>query len=961
MNEKIDEIDNLIANGIVGSRIPEEKEEDATDFRTPEELKAIEEAKRTKVTEAVQASTVYNNLINIPGINTKELLITMVEMYMELDSKALGNPEYIDLESLNIIINAVKEYEIDSKSNGIVTNEDGSINKIESAKQLSDMSGVPVSDILVHNKVGALTSDVKLFKNDIAKSEKVYESLVTVVVDRKKAKEIYDNIVDYSLNLENLNDYYEFVENIEKFEDLGITDEFKTKDETQITGLYYELRNEKIKKIYGKELSQLKGEDLREAKKIELTEEDYKSFRERLDELDIEDKSLIEKFKDTSRWPAHKLNESFAKLERNYNEKKNFYDIQELIADKNIDLDFNKIKYTDKAKIVADICLAYKYGNKQTLANTKILLSKIEFNGMKVFEDLDKDYTKDEVINIIHAKTSFHTNVDTKEFQAIMENRGLNVKTAEERLDKIAETLKSPVQELEIGNDNKKKIYKETSKVKILKEKLFADSSKTAQRIKETQIENYLAKFDLKGKDCANAFSIKLLYAELCSREFAYEHGYRPQTHEEKLKALRPKAHGDAAAVRDFMKKRPEIFGDFRKEISEADFNIMKKMEEDNKLKGKVATTSMKKMIQEVQYIGIQSLQEDLDITKNIKEALSQVSDLKEAERKAKRSKNKKEELKHQKEIYKETISKIPKSYLNSQILIERLTRNFSIDTQVEMMTFIAECIEKEEPKVEKKLTLRETISRNYNMRKLEQERTQLEEDIARGKVPKIRPDKVTYIGLKTEEQSTQEDSKKESLAKTSKKDKDKTQTKNEIESVKQKETAQDLVNTKPKEIEKQTENRFLKFVTDAFNVAGKMGEKIVEGSKSTFENIGKFTTRLGDRIQGTGDFAPEIRENKKVKKDKSDKAVSISQKSDKETQNPEHKENDTMQKESDGYRMPENQMDSLIVNLTPEQMDARYLANHGKETQSKSVLKTTTKDDRSAEDAIVGSDDEQK
>ena len=235
-------------------------------------------------------------------------------------------------------------------------------------------------------------------------------------------------------------------------------------------------------------------------------------------------------------------------------------------------------------------------------------------------------------------------------------------------------------------------------------------------------------------------------------------------------------------------------------------------------------------------------------------------------------------------------------------------------------------------------------------MRKLEQERTQLEENIARGKASKIRPDKVAYIGLKTEEQSTQEDSKK-----------DKKQTKSEVESVKQKETAQDLVNTKSKEIEKQTENRFFKFVTDAFNVAGKMGEKIVEGSKNTFENIGKFTTRLGDRIQGTGDFAPEIRENKKVKKDKSDKVVNISQKSDKETQNPEHKENNTMQKELDGYRMPENQMDSLIVNLTPEQMDARWLANHGKETQSKSVLKTTAKDDRSAEDAIVGSDDEQK
>ena len=133
----------------------------------------------------------------------------------------------------------------------------------------------------------------------------------------------------------------------------------------------------------------------------------------------------------------------------------------------------------------------------------------------------------------------------------------------------------------------------------------------------------------------ANVFSIKLLYAELCSREFAYEHGYRPQTHEEKIKAIRPKAHSDAAAVKKFMEKNPAIFGDFKKEIAEADFNIMKKMEEDNKLKGKVATTSMKKMIQEVQYIGIQSLQEDLDITKNITEALSKVSDLKEAERKA--------------------------------------------------------------------------------------------------------------------------------------------------------------------------------------------------------------------------------------------------------------------------------------------------------------------------------------
>lgn len=960
MNEKIDEIDNLIANGIVGSRVPEEKEDDTTDFRTPEELKAIEEAKRTKVTEAVQASTVYNNLANIPGINTKDLLVTMVEMYMELDSKALGNPEYIDLESLNIIINSVKEHEIDSMDNGIVTNEDGSINRIESARQLSDMSGVPVSDILVHNKVGALTSDVRLFQNDIVKSEKVYDNLASLYFGNlKKVKEVYDNILDYSLNLDDLNEYEKIVE---AFDDLNMTDSFETKDQVEMVGLIYEVYNEKIKREFGKEINQLSGDELRKAKNIELTEEDYDIFfRERLDDLDLEDKSLIDKFKDKRRWPAAKLNKFLTDVERNYNERKNFNDIQELIADKKINLDFNEIKYTDAAKIVADICLGYKYGNKNTLANMKILLSKIKFNGMNVFEDVDKDYSKDEVINIIHAKTRFLTDVDSELFQSIMENRGLNLKTAEKRLDTIQETLDSPMQTIEVNDGTKKKIYKETNKAKILKEKLFANAPKTAQRIKETQIENYLAQFDLKGKDCANAFSIKLLYAELCSREFAYENGHRPQTHAEKIKSLRPKAHGDAAAVRDFMKKRPEIFGDFKKEISEADFDIMKEMEEDNKLKGKVATTSMKKMIQEVQYIGIQSLQEDLDITKNIKEALSKVSDLKEAERKAKHNKNKKEELKQQKEIYKEALSKIPKSYLNSQILIERLTRSFSTDTQVELMTFISECIEKEEPKVEKKLTLRESISRNYNMRKLEQERTQLEEDIAKGKVPKVKPDRIAYIGLKTEEeQSTEKDSKEESKTEKSEKNKNGTQTKNELESVKQQETTQDLINTKPKEIEKQSENRFFKFVKDAFDIAGNMGEKIVKGSQNAFDSIGKFTTRLGDRIQGTGDFAPGMRENKKEEKDQSKKGKTTQAKGDTEAQKPAQ-ESDTVQRDSDGYRMPENQMDSLIVELKPEQMDARYLANHGKETQSKSVLKTTSKDARTTEDATVGSDDEQK
>ena len=152
MNERIDEIDDLEASGILENHPNEEKENEENSNRSVEDLKTIEELKRSKVVEAVQASTVYNNLSEIPGLNTREFLNSIVDMYMVLDAKTPGNPEYIDFESLNIIINSVKEHEIDLVQNGIVTNDDGTINKIESAEQIHDMTGIPVSQILAQNK-----------------------------------------------------------------------------------------------------------------------------------------------------------------------------------------------------------------------------------------------------------------------------------------------------------------------------------------------------------------------------------------------------------------------------------------------------------------------------------------------------------------------------------------------------------------------------------------------------------------------------------------------------------------------------------------------------------------------------------------------------------------------------------------------------------------------------------------
>ena len=191
MNERIEEIDSLEASGILESRQHENNENEENSHRTLDELRTIEELKRDKIMEAVQTSTVYKNLSEIPGINMKEILESIVEMYMNLDAITTGNPEYIDLQSLNLIINSVKEYEIDTVQNGIVTNDDGTIDRISSAEQLRDMSGIPVSEILAQNK-GEATLDISNVRKDMGAEQKMFDLILgSCDGDEQKANEVY--------------------------------------------------------------------------------------------------------------------------------------------------------------------------------------------------------------------------------------------------------------------------------------------------------------------------------------------------------------------------------------------------------------------------------------------------------------------------------------------------------------------------------------------------------------------------------------------------------------------------------------------------------------------------------------------------------------------------------------------------------------------------------------------------
>ena len=946
MNEKIDEIDNLIANGIVGSRIPEEKEEDATDFRTPEELKSIEEAKRTKVTEAVQASTVYNNLISIPGINTKELLITMVEMYMELDSKALGNPEYIDLESLNIIINAVKEYEIDSKSNGIVTNEDGSINKIESAKQLSDMSGVPVSDILAHNKVGAFTNDVKAFQNDMARSERLFETLVEVYGDNdntrfSNAQNKYMELLRYH---ETLNKYSSNDENKKKEEKKYI---FSKKSEIKLLTYIH---------VYQKGL----------ASKDELINllENYKDEKNDTELL----KNIFGSYEKNGLNELKNVEESF--LEE-YNKGKNKRDLASYLAKGK--LNFNKIAPTKKIDILGDVYIAFDSGDQERVELAKDVLRSIKKDGKNIVTEQEVEgINQEQLLDLMNKYlTTTGRKVYTKDsdgLKNLINRRKVNDKNLFEKLNRIQENIE---QKEKNGIDIDINDALETSKDKI---EMLEDLRLTVNlnSCMKSNVMDYLEKQDVKSKDCANALAIEGLYLKLCEEEYALQKGKYPETLEEKKDAYKNiYKNSNAGLVHEYMESHDGIYGDFLKNVEQMKIGQIETMLKDNKLKNTKGNISVNELYENLEYAKNKGIREDFEVTYN-KSIINECSDiLREYEKDFKENKTEKdlENIEKAKKMIKDSLKKLPARSIISQSTINKLTKGLTENTKIEFLDYMHEIAEEKikEEEQPKKENILERFKGKREAKETSERRKNIISDVLEGRsgiVPrdkmlkitsKLNPEDIKKEILEARENCRRELAPNSTITQTQMNNESKEQfVMKQTQQSKVQEQTQDLVNSEKNAVGKLNENKVFNFLKNAFDKAGSMGEKIVDGSQKAFENIGKFANRLGDRIQGTGDFAPGMRESKKTGKNKTDKVASIPPKNDEDTQKTE-------QKDSDGYRMPENQMDSLIVNLTPEQMDARWLANHGKETQSKSVLKTTAKDDRSAEDAIVGSDDEQK
>ena len=956
MNEKIDEIDNLIAHGVVESRVPEEMENESTNFRTPEELKAIEEAKRSKVVEAIQASTVYNNLANIPGVNTKELLVTMVDMYMELDSKALGNPEYIDLESLNIIINAVKEFEIDSVNNGIITNEDGTINKLESAKQLSDMSGVPVEKILAHNKVGALTSDVKIFQNDIAKSEKVFEALANVYGEK-------NNNDKYAIAQ---NKYTEFIKYNETLEKYSSNDENKRQEEKKTM-------------ISKKSESQLLGYIHAYQKGI-ATENQLITILEKY-KNEKNDTELLKKiYNDYEKNGLNGLGNVKEEFLEEYNKGKNKRDLATYLTKGK--LNFNKLITTKKMDILGDVYIAFDSGDKERIELAKDVLRSIKKDGKNIVTEQELgEIDQEQLLELMNKNlTTTGKKVYTKDsdgLKNLINRRKVNDSNLIEKLNRIEENIEQKEKNgidsdidindaLETSNDKKEML-----------EALSLNVNKNSCMRKN--VLEYLEKQDVKSKDCANALAIEGLYLKLCEEEYVLRNGKYPETLEEKKDAYKNVySNSNAGLVQEYMKSHAGIYGNFLENVDQMKINQIESMLNDNKLKNRRGNISVNELYENLEYTKNKGIHEDYEVSYN-KAIINECSDiLREYEQNIKENKTEQdlEKIEKTKKMIKDSLKKLPARSVISQSTINILTKGLTENTKIEFLDYMHEIAEEKikEEEQPKKENILERFKGKREAKEFSERRKNVISDVLAGKkgiVPrdkmlkitaKLNPEDIKKEILEARENCRRELAPESTITQTQMNNESKEQfVMKQTQQSKVQEQIQDLVNPKQNTVGKLNENKVFNFLKNAFDKAGSVGEKIVDGSQKAFENIGKFANRLGDRIQGTGDFAPGMRESKKTGKNKSDKVASIPPKNDEGTKKTEQKESDTIQKVSDGYKMPENKMDTLVIDLKPEQMNAKWLENHGKETQNNSVLKTTSKNDRTTDDTTFGSDDEQK
>lgn len=875
MNERIDEIDDLEASGILENRQNVDRENEENLNRSIDDLRTIDELKRSKVTEAVQASTVYNNLSEIPGLNTREFLNSIVDMYMELDSKTPGNPEYIDFESLNLIINSVKEYEIDFVQNGIVTNDDGTINKIESAEQIHDMTGIPVSQILAQNKYDN-SFEISNVKYNASSQQKMFEVILgNCDGDTKEAESIFNN-------------YMKQQRAIQKFLDENKEPKLADKDEVpRVKGKKFKIAGKEVEVtsvVNSAALKQLKGKKLtylgtHTYKYMETLEDvdiiqlgyDYNIFdkdipdekkQEYLQNLkEIQEKHPNNKFINKMLDKNGNINfakaVAFAKIfEKNYNNEKNKVDLEEYLKEDSIEL--LKMDIPNKRQFLSDIYIATTSKDKYRQQLARELLSRTKSQGVELFSKDWGDLTPEMVLNIYNSEFTTDYKADSPNFKRLIEMRKLNSLTAEGKFDKIRYSIENQGKnDIEFSSSNEKKAFSKVSdRVEILKSQIKELGMGNARREKEIEIANVLDKLEFKGTDCANALTVKLLYAKLCERDYALSHGKYPETKEEKAYAYKNLvAHTDANALSQYMKRNPAIFGDFIADVQNMDIKEVEKMLEQNRLKSSKENISIDKLMKEVEYAGIKGGEKDLEVNEKVVDFRMKLALLRKYEKMAGKrnisSEEKaeaKENFEKYKEEFKKTLSELPTAYKTSALVLRILEGNLNKKTQEEIFKVIKDSIieEKEKVQEEEKETLISKIKKWRDIRKISKDREQKLQDILDGKRDVMKASEVSRISL--------EDKTKISEARAAKMDRefrkamqpekygkiDDKPSKTSKEKAQENKSKEETALTKPKE------NRFLKFLQDTFDLAGKAGEQIVNGSQKAAENIGNFVNNIG-------------------------------------------------------------------------------------------------------------------
>lgn len=875
MNERIDEIDDLEASGILENHPNEEKENEENSNRSVEDLKTIEELKRSKVVEAVQASTVYNNLSEIPGLNTREFLNSIVDMYMVLDAKTLGNPEYIDFESLNIIINSVKEHEIDLVQNGIVTNDDGTINKIESAEQIHDMTGIPVSQILAQNKYDN-SFEISNVKYNASSQQKMFEVILgNCDGDTKEAESIFNNYMKQQRAMQKF---------LDENKELKLTEKDKT---PRVKGKKFKIAGKEVevtsvvnsaafKQLKGKKLTYLGTHTYKYMETLEDVDIIQLGYDYNIFDKDIPDEKKQEYLQDLKeiqeKHPNNKFinkmldkngNINFAKavafakiFEKNYNNEKNKVDLEEYLKEDSIEL--FKMDTPKKRQFLLDIYIGSTSKDEYTKKLAQDLLSRTKSQGVELFSKDWGDLTPEMVLNIYNSEFTTDYKADSPNFKRLIEMRKLNSLTAEGKFDKIRYSIENQGKnDIEFSSSNEKKAFSKVSdRVEILKSQIKELGMGNARREKEIEIANVLDKLEFKGTDCANALTVKLLYAKLCERDYALSHGKYPETKEEKAYAYKNLvAHTDANALSQYMKRNPAIFGDFIADVQNMDIKEVEKMLEQNRLKSSKENISIDKLMKEVEYAGIKGGEKDLEVNEKVVDFRMKLALLRKYEKMAGKrnisSEEKaeaKENFEKYKEEFKKTLRELPTAYKTSALVLRILEGNLNKRTQEEIFKVIKDSIieEKEKVQEEEKETLISKIKKWRDIRKISKDREQKLQDILDGKRDVMKASEVSRISL--------EDKTKISEARAAKMDRefrkamqpekygkiDDKPSKTSKEKAQENKSKEETALTKPKE------NRFLKFLQDTFDLAGKAGEQIVNGSQKAAENIGNFVNNIG-------------------------------------------------------------------------------------------------------------------